>query len=178
MKIVIVISILIFPSVCKSQEVVLPIDSVTHKITYRDTIFVPNSKAVDLYANSKLFVEYDMKSKSTVARIFDDQALKIMVRGSVSYGAAGTTTGYGSTREPIVIVYKISIECHEGYYIYTFTDFSQGDWHGEYYTVNKAGDLDKDDPAQMSERKWKKLKINLDKKVKEQIQALKKTMKS
>ena len=110
-----------------------------------------------------------------ITRIFDDQSQKVIARGNIVYyilqwGSAETSTN--------IISYKLTIECYEGFYIYTITDFIDSNWTNQLGINVRGGDFDNDDQGKIPNKSWMKIKKQVDKEIKEIISNLKRTMDS
>jgi hypothetical protein len=155
---------LIRPFTGWGQDLKLPFDPLTHKVSYTGNISLKTISSAKLYKNAKKFVD---RPGQVSTRSFDDTSQKVSARASLHhYALKGSTT----------ILYRLYIECHEGFYKYWFTDFLISDWPGYHGSANLGADFDKDDPGPISKSAWLKTKSFLDSGIKKLIGDLRKAM--
>jgi hypothetical protein len=147
-----------------SQDMKLPFDPSTHKVSYFGSIALKGISSAELFKNAKKFVDGPVQAST---RFFDEPSQRVSARASLHhYAIKGSTT----------ILFRLVIECHEGLFKFWFTDFMMSEWPGYHGSGNLGADFDKDDPGTISKNTWWKTKIILDSGIKKLIGDLKKAM--
>jgi Domain of unknown function (DUF4468) with TBP-like fold len=162
-----------------AQIVEFPIDSTTHKVTCSELVPRLGVPSSTIYNNAIAFVDYYLKPSGVVLRSLDEESKKVTARGTYTYLVSVTAPTERSGAQPrgeSRILYSLIIQCHDGSYTYTFTDFIMTDRPSEYAGNLPGGDFDEDKSGKVPKRKWQKVKSYVDSEVKKSIEFLKKRM--
>lgn len=108
----------LLPVFCRGQNIKLPIDSDTKKITYQEVVHVDSTSKDELYTRAREWFARNFVSSKEVLQMEDRAAGKIIGKGSAD--------GYATFQKASVgywLHYTISITIKEGRYRYEITDF-------------------------------------------------------
>jgi hypothetical protein len=120
---------------CFAQDVILPKDSVTGKMTYTDVVKIDSSKANELYSKAKMWIAEAFKSAKDVMQLDDKDNSTLIAKGLTIWNGKAL----GSTSQIGYVHFTIKIECKEGRYKYTFTDYTCEQTEGYRATVPAEG---------------------------------------
>jgi hypothetical protein len=109
---------LILPCFLKAQEINLPVDSTTNKVSYSEVVPVPGISKDDLYVRGREWFAKTFVSAQAVIQMDDKAAGKIIGKG-VGYG----TSSFMLTTSRFTIFYTVSLTVKDGRYRYEITDF-------------------------------------------------------
>jgi hypothetical protein len=120
-KILFIIPIVLITSSVRGQ--ILPIDSITHQITYSGIVVVDSSSADLLFDRAKEWFVHSFNSANDVVQMEDKERKKIIGKGKfdvvTSYMSSLSTNSLGYVK------FSVEIQAKEGRYRYVITDF----WH-------------------------------------------------
>jgi hypothetical protein len=146
------------------------------KIEYTAVVQIDTAKAATLFSNAKLFIADAFKSAKDVTQLDDANAKTVMAKGlmPVSVKSLGSNWDYGYVR------FQLTIQCKDGRYKYSFTDFVHEDKPGQRHA--DGGPLENEKPGcgtmQLSKKYWENIKKETDETTKAMIEDLKKHMAS
>ena len=105
---------------CKNETPVLPIDSISKKITYTDKVFVDSAtNKQELFSRAREWFAKTYKSSSKVIQMEDKESGKIIGKALMQV----YHKGLGMSFESGYINYTFSIYIKDGKYKYEVTDF-------------------------------------------------------
>ena len=100
----------------------LPVDSLTHKVTYQGVVQVPGASQAELYSRAREWFAATFGSSKTVLEMDDRVSGKLIGR---AYAQFDFSSGFGAPL-PWAMWRTIKVEMKEGRYRYTITDFMLG----------------------------------------------------
>jgi len=111
-------------------QVGLPHDKLG-KVNYTEVVQSDSFPASQLYSNARLWFAETFKSANDVIQLADENTKTLVGHGSTTFLMHGL---FGSRTESGFITYSVKIECKDGRYKYSITDFvlKQPNWT---YTV-------------------------------------------
>lgn len=158
------------PAISFSQELNLPVNA-GGTVEYTSVIKVDSVSDIELFRRAKLFMANAFVSYKDVNQLTDEASKTLVMKGIIPIDGSSGHAGWKT---------KITIQCKEGRYKYSFTDF-----YHEYITpkVNQSGgSIENEKPACgtffLPKKAWTQLKQWLDLHVKELITLLDKSMQS
>ena len=98
----------------------LPLDSITHKVTYQGVVRVIGASQADLYSRAREWFATSFGPDKAVLEMDDRQTGKLVGNASSTFFMAG---GSGSA-VPMLVQRRIRVEVKDGRYHYTITDFT------------------------------------------------------
>ena len=115
--------ILLVPFLSNAQDIILPIDSTTNKITFQEVVQSPGISQDELYTRAREWFALTFKSAQDVIQMDDKASGKI-----IGKGAHRGTAMILLTPSAFSLNYTVSLTVKEGRYRYEITDFtSQSD---------------------------------------------------
>jgi len=111
--------LLLTVALARAQTPELPSDTVTHEVTYTEEVQVPGKSAREIYDKAKPFVYEDLEKVKYVRFWGDENTLSIHVQGGFPYDYAEP-----DYTRALYVYFDLTVECHEGVYKYTFTNFT------------------------------------------------------
>lgn len=167
-------SVLLFlamvPFLCKAQsdEKALPVDSATGKITYTEVVQVDSANADALFSRAKLAISKLFNSSSAVTDLSDQESKQIVAKGLVR----PVVSDGMMKRDMGEVDFVCTIQCRDGRYKYTFTDFAQKSnaW------PNTLGELEQKKVPKITAATWQRIKDFTNDKIVKAISDLKKIM--
>lgn len=117
------LAIFLIPFFANAQTVtnVLPLDSATQKYTYTEVVKVDSASADALYSRAKVALAKLFVSGKDVSQVNDDNAKQVVGKG---FTECITSDGM-MKRNFGKIWFVLTIQCKDGRYKYTITDFEQ-----------------------------------------------------
>jgi len=142
-----------------SQNVVLPVDSVTGEISFKDIIKVDSVSSSELYIRARQWVATTFVSAKDVIQMDDKQSGTIIVKAMTD-----VRTTFMVKSPCGVVTYTLTINVKDGKYKYLFSNL----WHSTDYnvaprsTIITPGDLKKEKPGggmmSMGMKNWNGIK--------------------
>lgn len=139
---------------------------------YSDVIKVDSSSASQLYSHAKLFISNSFKSYSAATDLDDEAGKVVVVKGIIPV----TVVKIGMPPRSEVN-FSLKIECREGRYKYTFSDFLLYYQPGRMTKEFVIG-LSDEDPKGVSKKQLSSVREQVDKNINSLIASLKKEMAS
>jgi hypothetical protein len=145
------------------QHEILPFDTSTLKVSYKEIVPAPGMTADQLYKNARAFMEHgypkrtrsflESKTQQFKQTSTDDDNKMVYAKGEIIYYylSAGYLYNYNSS----ITHYVLAIQCRDNGYRYRFTDF-----------VNSDGDIDGDGSGGLARPTWNDLQRQLDQEIK------------
>ncbi|TGE22827.1 DUF4468 domain-containing protein [Hymenobacter metallicola] len=112
------------PVFAQKQEIAIPTDSATHKVTYSEVIQVPGASKADLYSRAKLWAAKTFPSTDATVQLTDAEAGRIIARGWTRINIV--TLGIAN---PMKLWFLVQIDVKDGRYRSIVTDL---EYQGEY----------------------------------------------
>ena len=132
------LALLLLPFISVAQEVKIPIDSASQKISYSGVVKVEGVSKDDLYTRSREWFARTFKSAKAVIQMDDKAAGKIIGKGY----AEGSYVVLISAMK-FDMWYTVSITVKDGRYRYELSDFTFQDRQTQYMTNPQVEDADK-----------------------------------
>jgi hypothetical protein len=145
------------------QHEIVPFDTSTLKVSYKEIVPAPGMTADQLYKNARSFVEHgypkrsrallESKTQHFKQTSIDDDNKMVYAKGEIIYYyySAGYLYSYNTS----ITHYVLAIQCRDNSYRYRFTDF-----------VNSDGDIDGDGSGGLARPIWNDLQRQLDQEIK------------
>jgi len=145
------------------QREILPFDTSTLKVSYKEIVPAPGMTSGQLYKNARAFVEHgypkrtrallESKIQHFKQTSTDDDNKMVYAKGEIIYYylSAGYLYNYNTS----ITHYVLAIQCRDNSYRYRFTDF-----------VNSDGDIDGDGSGGLARPIWNDLQRQLDQEIK------------
>lgn len=146
----------------------------TGRIEYTEVVKVDSANAAILYSNAKIFIAKSFKSAKNVTDLSDENSKTVIIKGNmpVSVRSMGSFWDYG------VVWFQISIQCKDGRYKYSITDFVHEDKPGP--RGANGGSLESEKPEcgtlKLPKKYWEYIKTDADQTTKTLIADMKKAM--
>lgn len=156
---------------CGSMAQVLPVDSLTGRITYTGVVQVDSTTADELFSRATLWYAATFKSAKAAMEL-SDRATGVITSDPAANFPAYFIFNNGNRKESGRIQFSLKIQCKDGRFKYTLTDLVH--IHPDGYKML----LERE--SQMAYRKvlWATMKEEANKSVTELIQSLTKSMSS
>lgn len=150
---------------------ILPVDSITGRVTYTGVLHVDSTSAEELFNRATLWYASTFPSAKAAMELSDRQAGVIVSDPKVNFPAYFIMNN-GTRRESGSVRFSLKIQCKEGRFKYTLTDLVHV--HPQGYTIPFEV------TSQLSYRQylWTSLKNEANKSVVQLIQSLSKSMTS
>lgn len=155
----------------EKNDVMLPLDSITHKYTYSAVVNVDSVKAQDLYSRAKIAITKLFNSGKDVTQVEDDNSKQIVAKG---FFEPILNDGIFN-REFGKVWFTITIQCKDGKFRYIITDFEHKGYISK-WPSDDAGTLEKEKSKVFSKNQWQRLKQSIDVESKKIISVLKAEM--
>ena len=111
----------------------LPMDELTHKITYEEVVDVPGKSADELYKKMMAWFRTYYKNPGEVIR--ENDSIKRSVTGKPRFRISNPPDKEGTRSDGGLVQYTITMAAKDGRFKYTLTDFN---WKGNsYYACEK-----------------------------------------
>jgi hypothetical protein len=152
----------------------LPIDSLTNKITYKETVICDSIKAEQLYLNAKKWLAIAFKSAQNVIQL--DHNNSLIAKGNIN---VYTINGFGNEQPAGIINFTFKIDVKDYKYRFEITDLYHSSGNGVDYSIGKCEDMikTKDRTMGISHQKGYNIILNdMDSRVKSMITSLKSEM--
>lgn len=145
--------LLVIPNFANAQtdkEIpVLPVDTTTLKVIYSEVIKVDSATTDALYSRAKIAVNTIFKSGKDATQIQDEQAKQIIVKGNIepviNDGLMLRSFGH--------IWFSLTIQCKDGRYKYSITDFDHKGFTNK-YPMFDAGEITNNKSKYFSKAQW------------------------
>jgi hypothetical protein len=145
------------------QHEILPFDTSTLKVSYKEIVPASGMTSDQLYKNARAFVEHGYpkrtrallggKTQRFKQTSTDDDNKMVYAKGEIVYYylSAGYLYNYNTS----ITHYVLAIQCRDSSYRYRFTDFTNSD-----------GDIDNDGSGSIGRSIWNDLQRQLDQEIK------------
>jgi len=147
--------------------------------TYTGVVKVDSASATILYSRAKRFVAETYKSGKTVTDLDDATTTTIILKPLMDSYSSSVSMSAISSSCSASVKYTFTIECKDGRYKYTLSDFHHVIDIGQ---CGAGGDLTSEKPAcgyfLLFKKTWAKIKASADAEAKALIEALNKAMNS
>jgi hypothetical protein len=111
----------------------LPMDNITHKITYEEVVDAPGKSADELYRKTLAWFRGYFKNPGEVIR--ENDSIKLSVTGKPRFRISNPPDKEGTKSDAGLVQYTITVAAKDGRFKYTLTDFN---WKGNsYYACEK-----------------------------------------
>jgi hypothetical protein len=157
------LGLLPIPANAQHQHEILPFDTSTLKVSYKEIVPASGMTAGQLYGNARAFVEHgypkrtrailESKTQHFKQTSTDDDNKMVYAKGEVPYYylSAGYLYNYNTSTTH----YVLAIQCRDNGYRFRFTDF-----------VNSDADIDGDGSGGLARPTWNDLQRDLDREIK------------
>ena len=120
MKKLILIALLFASTKLLAQDI--PVDSVTHKVTYQEVVKVDNTPQAELYNRAKSWFAKSFRSANKVLQMYDKDLGKLIGKGSEPL-----TYKYALVNMNYTLHYTLAVVVKDGRYRYEITDITVPD---------------------------------------------------
>jgi len=148
----------------QAQSSNLPTDPRTHMVIYTEKVQVPGAGAQDIYDKARSFV-YKGIEYIHMVQFWGDPDNRIV---HVKAGIRRKDWDQSDENVSLLLQFDLTVACYEGYYEYTFTNFTTDrDW--EPWKVEEEAGMSKEEKKAIRKevkfRKWldKQIRYNIDK---------------
>ena len=144
MKKLISIAIVILSSVSCFGQTIMPIDSITNKITYQEVVELPNLTAEKLYLRAKEWFSSAFVSGKNVIDFDDNKGFKIIGKGTINIIFKNELGNVGDGGN---VSFTLSLFFKDNRYKYIITDFIHEQSPGMTSRSAIGGHLENEKPA-------------------------------
>jgi hypothetical protein len=161
--------ILLVPFYSTSQD--LP-KNAEGKVEYVDVIKLDTTHAAALFSNAKIFITNAFKSGKDVTQMEDQEAKTVIGKGNMPVDIKALGMAW-----PGRVDFKITIQCKDGRYKYSFSDFVFNYQAGTKGKAFQYG-MEEDDHKGLNKKQWDNVKQQVDDTITAAVVDLKKQMAS
>ncbi|HEY8972046.1 MAG TPA: hypothetical protein VIM64_23245 [Puia sp.] len=155
---------LLATTLVQAQSSVLPIDPTTRMVIYTEKVQVPGASVEDIYDKAHSFVYNGIESIHLV-QFWGDPSTRII---HVKAGFRRKDWDQWDENVSLLLQFDLTVTCHEGYYEYSFTNFTKEPSWGPWKVEEEVG-MSKEEKKQIRReakfRKWvdKEIRYNIEK---------------
>lgn len=172
MKVLILLTGLLFSATLSYTQVILPVDSTTNKITYSEVVAVDGNSAGVLYSKVKDWLTVSFKDSKNVLDLDDAINFKIVGKWQFKVWQMGNL---GKMPNGGHVNYTLTIMLKDNRYKYIITDFNHETDRGDYGF--SGGRLEFEVPEcgkfYLTMKNWERIKEQTDTYIKQLVQSLK-----
>jgi hypothetical protein len=157
---ILTISFLLVAAFVQAQSSRLPTDTMTHMVIYTEKVLAPGASVQDIYDKARSFVYKGIESIHLV-KFWGDPATRIIYAKAgflrKDWDELGRKDWDQSDKDiSLLLQFDLTVACHEGYYEYTFTNFTGWPDGGPWKVEEEMGMSKKERKAIHREAKFRK----------------------